>query len=98
MPLEEQAIAAAEKCFANHAPEARKTGRNPAFPYVAVVRYRDRGHAQTMTAKGCAFATREEAKDYAQQWIDKMRTEMARQLQLPNMRAYRLQWGLPAEV
>lgn len=81
---------------------AAKRGRNPEFPYVPVVNlpglHGGAYQAQTRQIKGKAFATRMEAVAYAQRHIDLARSDLARKLADPRMRALRESYGLPREV
>lgn len=76
------------------APTARKTGRNPAWPYVPVVLHGDR-QEQIL---GKAFATRPEAVAHATKVISHRRTVLARQLADLRYRALREAHGLPREL
>ncbi len=88
---------AAEKAYKDYRAESRRSGRNPIWPYVAVVRYRmaDRtGRPQTFTCKGFAFKSIPEAKAHAQKQINHMIDELERRLKQPHMRALRRQHGV----
>jgi hypothetical protein len=56
---------------------AAKRGRNPRFPYIAVV-IRDDGSTHNTNTKR-AFATRQEALFYAERWIAAAQTHAAKQ-------------------
>lgn len=73
---------------------ARKRGRDPRWPYVPVIED-SVGQSQILRR---AFATRDEAVDYAQRHLDGLRESIAARLALPNMRALREQYGLPREI
>lgn len=76
-------------------PSARKSGRSPQWPYVPVVIWTDdvgRDHDRQIIGK--AFATRDEAVDYAARCIAAERTELERKLNMPNHRALRRQYGV----
>lgn len=79
--------------------DAAKRGRNPAFPYVPVVRYARDGRRQTQNpTRRVAFATRAEAADCAQRHIDDLKNAIKAQLAEPRYRALREQYGLPREL
>lgn len=73
---------------------ARKGGRDPRWPWVPVIRRGD----HTAQVKGMAFATRDEAVDYAQLVLDAEAASLARKLADPRYRALREQHGLPREL
>lgn len=83
-------------------PTARKTGRNPKWPYVPVIAYNvvpggplvPRTHVLVKRA----FATRAEAVDYAAAVIARMRASHVAQLAEPRHRALREQYGFPREL
>lgn len=89
--------------YERYSPSARKTGRNPRWPYVPVVigppgsgpGDNDRHHRQVL---GKAFATRAEAVAYAARVIAHHADSMRRRLADPRHRAERRQYGLPEEV
>jgi len=66
---------------------AIKRGRNPKFPYVAVV-IRENGTTHNTNTK-TAYATREEAVAFAQKWIDR-----AQELEIAQNEARRRRHGL----
>ena len=80
-------------------PSARKTGRNPKYPYVPVIT--DLGHhsdgSGQQQIKGLAYATREEAVEAATRHIARERQTLAERLAEPRHRALREQHGLPRE-
>lgn len=79
---------------------AAKRGRNPEWPYVPVIHHvnADGTGEHTTQIKGKAFATRDEAVEYAQANIDHQRLLLAGQLLNPRYRALRAQHGLPREL
>lgn len=82
-------------------PSARKTGRDPRWPYVPVIK-----HSGTSTApkpwveqiRGLAFATRPEALSCAEAHITKLRARFAEKLADPKMRALRAYYGAPRQT
>lgn len=91
----EQAVTAA---YGHYRPKALKRGRNPKFPYVPIYQFGElAGNAQTTQIRGRAFATRDEAIEYAQRMIDAFRNKMRSDLRNPKHRALREQYGLPRE-
>jgi len=58
-------------------PSAAKRGRNPSFPYVPIVVRADGTSHNTNAA--VAYATRQEAVDHAQRWIDTAQSVWAAQ-------------------
>lgn len=93
------AAAAADDCGR---PSAAKRGRNPKFPYVPIIDYgeQDTGSHVTKTRQilGKAFATRDEAVEYARVYIAASRRQLAAQLLEPRMRALREHYGMPREI
>lgn len=90
---------AVDACYGQTKATARKSGRNPKWPYVAVVHHPPRvGLAavdgRTEIVRGRAFETRPEAVAYAQRVIDGRKAKMAFDLAEPRMRAYRGQWDV----
>lgn len=82
---------------------ARKGGRNPLWPHLPVIVHTDDsgvalGAARQETLVKRAFATREEAVDYAARVIDMRRANLAERLAEPRMRALRRQHRLPEEI
>lgn len=81
------------------AASAAKRGRNPAFPYVPIIKhsseFRDR---TTNPTRRAAFATREEAVAVAQRHIDAQREAMRAKLKRPETRAWRKALGLPENI
>lgn len=75
-------------------PSARKSGRNPRWPYVPIVKH---GHT-TQQILGIAYATREEAVATAARNIEALRASIARKLDDRCYRALRQRYGLPAEL
>lgn len=75
-------------------PSARKTGRNPRWPYVPVLLH---GHQQSQIM-GKAFATRDEAIEYAASHVERLRSSLAAKLVDPRQRALREYHGLPREI
>lgn len=90
----EEAVVA---CYGHYRAEAAKRGRNPAWPYVPVIRWSDSGYGQTQQIQGKAFATRDEAVAYAGRYIDALKSKMAANLAEPRCRALRRQWGVDEE-
>lgn len=68
-------------------PAARKSGRNPRWPYVPIVLH---GERQEQILRR-AYATRAEAVDAARRTIEHRRRDLARKLAQPNYRALRAQ-------
>lgn len=80
-------------------PSARKSGRNWRYPYVPIVKWVDDVGAERTTQRlARAFATRDEAVDYAREHLERCRVELARDLRDPRKRALRQFHGLPREV
>lgn len=81
-------------------PTARKAGRNPAWPYVPVVRHTMKGTVKECDSqiRGLAYATHEQAVEGAAAYIRAQRTALAERLLDPRMRALREQHGLPREI
>ncbi|MGV9679090.1 hypothetical protein ACWDSJ_27730 [Nocardia sp. NPDC003482] len=77
---------------------AAKRGRNPAYPYVPVVKWDLDGQPRTTQLKGLAYKTREEAVARAQRQIDAERAGLARKLRERGYRALRESYGLPREL
>lgn len=77
---------------------ARKTGRDPRWPYVPVVAHTDSPRGYVKQVMGLAYATRPEAIARAQAHIDALRRRLAGDLATPRMRALREQHGLPREI
>lgn len=81
---------------------AVKRGRNPAYPYVPVIKYPNRNSTREQKSRnpyaGVAYRTREEAVAKAQACIDASREHLRRHLADPRTRAYREQLGLPREL
>lgn len=79
---------------------ARKTGRNPAWPYVPVVLEPadDAGRTFQRQIRARAFATRAEAVAYAERHIAQRRRDLEAKLADPRYRALRSFHGLPAEM
>jgi hypothetical protein len=81
---------------------ARRSGRNPNWPYVAVIDHGEQATGvhttRTETILKVAFATRDEAIQEAQRQIDFRRRSLAKRLALPGYRALREQHGLPTEL
>lgn len=80
-------------------PAARKTGRDPRWPYVPVIVGGIAGQAhQTKQLLGRAFVTRGEAVADAAGHVARLRADLARRLALPQYRALREQHGLPRDL
>jgi hypothetical protein len=77
---------------------AAKRGRNAKWPYVPIVIHNDCCRPTTVQIVGVAYATREEALARAQRHIDGCRSDLAKKLADPRMRALREQYGFPREV
>jgi hypothetical protein len=73
-------------------PSARKTGRNPEWPYVPVIMH---GYRQQQVL-GLAYATRQEAIAAAENHIQGLREDLERKLNLPNYRALRAKYRVVA--
>jgi hypothetical protein len=92
-------IAAAAAAADLGTPSARKSGRNPRWPYLPVVVTTDEaGVTRTAIIRKKAFATREEAVEYATRHIDSLRDSLARRLADPRLRALRERYGLPRDL
>ena len=74
---------------------ARKTGRNPRWPYVPVILDTDGRQRQI---RGLAYATRQEAVAAAQRSLNAARDDLATKLRTPRYRALRRHHGLPEEI
>ena len=79
-------------------PTAAKRGRNASFPWVPIRKYSDAGLHQTSQIKGKAFATRDEAVEFASLMVEREKESLRMKLLKPQHRALRLQHGLQAEV
>jgi CRISPR/Cas system endoribonuclease Cas6 (RAMP superfamily) len=80
---------------------ARKGGRRPEWPYLPVVIHSEGvrvGATRQETIVKRAFATREEAVDYAARVIAFRRSTLAKHLGERRYRALREQYGLPREI
>lgn len=77
---------------------ARKTGRNPTWPYVPVIISTHYGRKTQSQLTKVAFATRNEALEHAQRHLDTVRADIAGKLADPRYRALREQYGLPREL
>lgn len=88
----EEAVAAVDFGKAS----AAKRGRNPRYPFVPIVKKTDRetGAETTEQIRARAFATREEAVDYAAKTIAVRRDHLLARLRLPNFRALRAMHGV----
>jgi hypothetical protein len=88
----EEAVAA---CYGSTKATARKSGRWPQWPYVAVVDHPcPRYGRRTEVIRKRAFATREEAVAYAGKVIEARKAKFAADLATPRLRALRSQWGV----
>lgn len=83
------AEAAAECDFGK--PSARKSGRNPKWPYVPVI---VSPTGRTTQIRMRAFATRAEAVAYSETYIAAARAKLEADLAKPNMRALRRHHGV----
>lgn len=78
---------------------ARKSGRNPLWPYVPVIVHTDDlGVDHQEQVLGLAFETRPEAVAAAQRRIVARRAQLAEKLANPRYRALRESYGLPREI
>lgn len=79
---------------------ARKSGRNPAWPYVPVVIHTDECGRRSVInpVRGLAYATRAEAVERAERSIAFWRADLAEKLANPRHRAQRESYGLPREI
>lgn len=79
---------------------AAKRGSNPNFPYIPIITHTDdTGRRRTQNPRvRRAFATREEAVAFAQNYIDHKYRLLAERLRQPNDRALREHHGLPREL
>lgn len=76
-------------------PSARKTGRNPLWPYVPVLVHTDDvGRERHEQVTGFAYVTREEAVASANRHINTLRRQLAEKLAKPNYRALRSHHGV----
>ncbi len=79
-------------------PSAAKRGRNPAFPYVPVIDHgeQETGVHRTRTEQllDRAFATREQAIEYAARVIEARKQQLTRKLADPRYRVLRRQYGM----
>jgi hypothetical protein len=82
-------------------PSARKTGRDPRWPYVPVIIHQGGvsvvGTRQEQIVRR-AFETRDEAIEYADRVIIARRAHLANQMAQPQNRALREHHGLPREI
>lgn len=91
----EEAVTA---CYGGYLASARKTGRNPNWPYVPVYKSPDPyvgGHFHETQIRARAYRTRDEAVQVAGLYIEALRDGMRRSLADPRSRAHRAQWGVP---
>ena len=80
-------------------PSAVKRGRNPEWPYIALITgYLGVEHATHNPMGRRAYATREEAIAAATRYIAFFRADLRAKLANPRMRALREQHGLPSEI
>lgn len=79
---------------------ARKSGRNPKYPYVPIIRLASPLESlhQTTQIRGLAYATRQEAVDRAQRAINSHKAAHERKLVIPRLRTNREHWGFPREL
>lgn len=93
-------ITAAVEAAAFPTPTARKTGRDPRWPYVPVLILPGQPDERVVTQqiRGKAFATRDEAVAHAAAVVEAMRLQLAKDLAKPGYRAMRQQYGLPREI
>lgn len=95
---------AAASDAAKSTPSAQKRGRNARWPYVPVILHADSGpHARAGGIRQeqilrKAFATRDEAINYAAEVIERRRADLERKLADPVQRALREWHGLPREL
>lgn len=93
----ENSIAAAVEAAAFPTATARKTGRDPRWPYVPVlILPGERRVAQQILGK--AFATRSEAVAHAVAVVEANRISLAKRLADPRERALREHHGLPRDI
>lgn len=96
---DEQVEAVVDRLYGHYRAEAVKRGRNPAFPYVPVYRFADRGFGQTTQIRGRAYETREQAIRMAERQIERFKQHARDTLRHPSQgRALRQQHGLPREL
>lgn len=76
-------------------PRARKTGRDPRFPYVPVIVLPTGQQSQVL---GLAFTTRDDALHAAKMHIAAQRDSLAAKLGDPRFRALREQHGMPRDL
>lgn len=83
-------------------PSARKSGRDPRWPYVPVLLHDDShgrpGHTRQEQLLGVAYETRGEAVAYAEGHLVGLRRDLERKLAMPTGRALREQHGLPRDL
>lgn len=96
MRLVEQAVARATW----PTPSARKSGRDPRWPYVPLLVFApiDGGRGYTTQVRARAYATRDEAVAHATQRIENMKRTLAERLLDRGARSLREQHGLPREL
>lgn len=95
MPTAQEAAVVANLGVAS----ARKSGRNPKYPHVPVVRHTEggvRGDGYDEQILGRAYMTRAEAVAHAQAVINQRRSDLGGKLLNPRYRALRAQHGVDA--
>lgn len=95
------AVAAARAAGHFGRPTARKSGRDPRWPYVPVIdetHLTDNHQTSTRQLLGVAYATRDEAVAAADRHIEALYSSLAARLAVPRHRALREQHGLPTEI
>ncbi len=93
------AVADARKRGVIGRPSARRTGRNPEWPYVPVIiTVNEVGTESQKQILGKAFKTRTEAVEYADSVIERWYVDLAKSLADPRYRALRQHYGLPREL
>lgn len=90
---------ACERAYAHQHASAQKRGRNPQWPYVPVIIHDlPQGGTRQEQILKTAFATRDEAVQWAKHNIDARKAELAALLVSPRHRAVREQHGFPRDL
>ena len=98
-PELENRIDAIANAFPIGAPSAVKRGRNPEWPYIAIITgYLGVENATHNPMGRRAYATRDEAIAAADRYIKFFRADLRAKLSDPRYRALREQHGLPREI
>lgn len=98
MDLQAQATAIAE-AFPIGTPSAVKRGRDPKWPYVALLtNYLGHDGASHNPMGRRAYATRQEAVAAAETYVAAFRADFKTKILDPGQRALREQYGLPRDI